>query len=727
MSQTSRIYRSNELLPKSIWSQDISLPPDPQDWEELDPHDLHSPHLYVNRELSWLEFNQRVLDQAYDPRHPLLERLKFLAIVSTNLDEFVMIRVATLLKKLRGDAPSRSPDGLSTEQQLWAVRKRVEQMQRDKQLCWEKELRKELIPHHILFLDPQDYSEAVRQHLETYFWREIYPVLTPLAFDPGHPFPFISSLSLNLAVVVTYNEELNFARVKIPTQLPRFVRLPASLTDNPNGVTFAFLEDIVKQNLHYLFPNIPIEECYLFRIIRDTDLVIQEDEADDLLETVDAGLRQIRYGSVTLLQVEQAMPQMLLDMLAENCGATSGIITRTSHRMNYADWMSLINLPFPDLRDPSFSPPVLFHSEHSESIFERIRVQDYLVHHPFEAFTSVENFLDAAVKDPKVIGIKMTLYRVGSNSRVVQKLIEAAQNDKQIAVLVELKARFDEKNNIVWAKKLESVGAHVVYGLLNLKTHCKLCMVIRQEPDGVRRYVHIGTGNYNPASSKIYTDLGLFTSNEKIAQDASDVFNLLTGYSRKHDYHHLLVAPVTLRKQLSQMLEREAEHAKAGRPAQIILKVNSIADPEIIRALYRTSQAGVKIDLIVRGVCCLRPGIPNISETIRVRSIVGRFLEHSRIFYFRNGGDEQIYIGSADLMERNLDRRIEVLTPVLQENLRKHLRESVLDTLLADNQQSFDLHTSGAYRRIDLPEPHPVNNAQLQLLERYAHRDHIDL
>ncbi len=682
---------------------------------------LEEPQFYINRELSWLEFNQRVLEQAHDPRHPLLERVKFLAIAATNLDEFHMVRVATILRKIKGNNATPTPDGLSPQAQYDAIQSRVVRMMQDFCSTWDT-LRLELASQEVSFMELEEFTPEIQGRLRQIFLKDILPVLTPLAFDPGHPFPHISNLSFNFAVVVNFNGQSRFARVKIPDTLPRFFQIPEEMSGRP-GMTFAFLEDVIESNLQELFPGTQIEEAFVFHVTRDTDLVIQEDEADDLLETVDQGLKQIRYGNVSRLHVEAKMPPKILDVLAENFEVHDPLIVRTENRLNFSDWMELLRLPLPALKDPPFAAPVLFDAQQLDTLFERIRFQDLLTHQPYESFVPVEAFIYAASRDPNVVAIKMTLYRVGANSPLVERLIEAAEAGKQVAVLVELKARFDERNNIAWARRLEAVGVHVVYGVLNLKTHCKLCLAVRQEHDGVRRYMHIGTGNYNPSTARIYTDLGLFTANEEIAQDVSHVFNYLTGYSNKREFNHLLVAPVNLRSGLESLIQREAEHARSGKPARLTFKVNSIADPRIIRVLYEASQAGVQIDLIVRGVCCLRPGVPEISENIRVHSIVGRFLEHSRIYSFENAGSPEVYIGSADLMERNLDRRVEVLTPVLAPSLRDHLREVVLKACLEDTECTFILQRDGSYRRLT-PEEVPASSCvHTHLLEWYARRE----
>ena len=704
----------------------------------LDPSDLKHPALYINRDLSWLEFNQRVLDQARDASHPLLERVKFLAIVGTNLDEFFMIRVSRTQKKLRAGFDDVGPDGYNTAQQLELMWSRALRMLDDQAACWE-DLRTLLAVEGVRFFERDEWTPGMRAYLAEYFNQEVYPVVTPLAFDPGHPFPLISNLSKNVAVVVLHGGRTEFARVKVPDVLPRFIQIPDRLTAE-RTLGFAFLEDVLLENIRSLFPETEVQAAHLFRVVRDTDLEIEQDEADDLLETVDRSLRERRRGALSLLQVDAGMPARVLNILAENfelgedlierggqragCGevdagaparvlntlaatpedveAGSDVILRTGHRMGFGDWMQLTRIHRPELKYPAHIPRSLWRAdENPEVIFDRIKDRDQIVHHPFESFGSVEAFLRAAVKDPHVVAVKMTLYRIGPNSPLVDLLIEAAEAGKLVAVLVELKARFDERNNILWAKQLESHGIHVVYGFAAIKTHGKLCLVVRQEPGGMCRYVHIGTGNYNPGTAKVYTDLGLFTADPDIVADASDVFNYLTGYSNQKQFRRLLMAPVQLRTKLAELIQREAKHARAGRPAALVFKVNALTDEQMIRVLYRASQAGVSIDVVVRGTCCLRPGVPGVSEHIRVRSIVGRFLEHSRLYWFNNGGDEELYIGSADLMERNLDRRVETLTPVRDRALLRELRDVVLDAYLRDTARAYRLDPSGHYEGPD--------------------------
>ena len=679
---------------------------------------LTDPSLYLNRELSWLEFNRRVLAQAKDASHPLLERVKFLAIVGSNLDEFFMIRVASLLRKQRTNTEDVSTDGMTTGEQILQVRKQAAEMLAQQAACWNKELRPQLAEHHVQFLDPAEFTPAITQYLEGYFTREIWPVLTPLAFDPGHPFPYISNLSLNLAVVVKHGGRTKFARVKLPDVLPRFIQLPDRLGAS-HTTSLVFLEDVVRANLPRLFPGTTVKGAYLFRVVRDADLVIQEDEADDLLESIDQGLRQRRHGALSLLVVESGVPKRVLDILIENFEIEDENVVRTKERLGLSDWMQLSRLHRPELKYPPFQPAPIWAAADPEAIFDELRQRDRMVHHPFQSFGAVESFLRAAIDDPLVIGIKMTLYRIGANSPLIDLLLTAADAGKQVAVLVELKARFDERNNIQWAQRLEAAGIHVVYGLLNLKTHCKLCLIIRKEAAGIRRYAHLGTGNYNAVTARLYTDLGLFTSRDAIVEDASDMFNYLTGYSNQHQFRELLVAPISLRSGLAQLIEREIAHAEAGKPTGITIKVNAVTDAELVRLLYRASQAGVRVDLIVRGVCVLRPGVPGVSDHITVRSIVGRFLEHSRLFWFANAGTPQIYIGSADIMERNLDRRVEVLCPVVDPVMASHLHDVVLAAYLRDTARSRMLTADGRY--IAPPEADaPGINAQDLLLEWHA-------
>ena len=638
--------------------------------------DLRDPSLYFDRELGWLAFNERVLEQAR-AGHPLLERVKFFGIAANNLDEFFMVRL--------DKAESRARD-------------RATLMLQDLSQFWEETLRPQLAEERIHIIDAADYTDDDREYLGRHFNVDVCPVLTPLAFDPGHPFPLVSNRSKNLAVVVEHKGRTKFARVKVPDLLPRFVALPRD-----EGVRrYAMLEDVIRENLGQLFPGVGIRTAHMFRVVRDMEVAVThpQDTAETILEVVDRGLREQQRGPVSLLEVEHGMPSRVLDLLVENFEAGRDVIVRTRGRMGLADWMSLANIPRPDLKDRPMKPAKIWRKGTPE-IFDEIRYRDQLVHHPFDSFQSVESFVDAAVDDPRVVAIKMTLYRIGANSPVVDRLIKAAERGKQVAVLVELKARFDERSNIEWAKRLEDAGVHVVYGVEKLKTHCKICLVVRQEDDEIRRYAHIGTGNYNRTTAKIYTDIGIFTARPAIVADVSELFNYLTGYSNQTDYRELLIAPVALRRRFGKLVAREMGHARRGQPAHIIIKSNALTDGGIVRLLYRASQAGVKIDLIIRGVCVLRPRMPGISENITVRSIVGRFLEHSRIWYFENDGKPQVYIGSADLMERNLNKRVEAVCPVLDTELAQFMRHVILEAYLRDNVRARVLQPDGGYAPVE--------------------------
>jgi polyphosphate kinase len=671
---------------------------------------LSDPQYYFNRELSWLEFNYRVLHEATDPRTPLLERLKFMSIFSSNLDEFFMVRVAGLKQQVEAKVSKLTPDGRTPSEQLEAISQRLRPMVIEQHQHLEKVLRPQLAREGIYILDYMDLNQEQRTYLQNYFEEQIFPVLTPLAVDPGHPFPHISNLSLNLAVVVKEPEtgkEL-FARVKVPNVLPRFVPLPEELRQWQNGQpaiwTGVPLEQVIAHNLEFLFPGMNIQEYHPFRITRNADLAVEEDEADDLLSAIEQELRKRRLGgSVVRLEIQVTTPDSVRGMLKEEMELQDIDVYEVEGLLGLGNLMSFMELPLPELKDLPWTPmvpPRLRSSsgeEEVEDIFSAIKSGDLLVHHPYQSFSgTVLRFITEAAYDPEVLAIKMTLYRTSGDSPIVNALISAAENGKQVAVLVELKARFDEKNNIVWARKLEQSGVHVVYGLVGLKTHTKVVLVVRREAEGIRRYVHIGTGNYNPKTARIYTDLGLLSCREDLGADLTDLFNYLTGYSRQRSYRKLLVAPVNLRDRMTAMIRREIEHCCQGYSGRIIAKMNALVDPQIIAALYEASNAGVQIDLIVRGICCLRPGIKGVSENIRVISVVGRFLEHSRIYYFHNQGQEEVYIGSADWMPRNLDRRIEAVVPLEDPNIAKELQE-ILGTLLADNRQAWDLQPDGQY------------------------------
>ncbi len=665
------------------------------------PPTLNDPALYLNRELSWLAFNGRVLGEAADPSQPLLERVKFVAITYSNLDEYYMVRVSGLQQQVAAGMTDVSPDGMTSAEQLTVLRAWVGPMLSDAAEVFQSELRPALKSAGIEIADYGQLSKAQQKALKGYFERDVFPVLTPLALGPGHPFPHISNLSLNLAVVVR-DPELGerFARMKIPGVLPRFVSCPGD--GAASAPCFVWLEQVIAANLESLFPGLQVTESYPFRVTRDADLEIQEDDAADLLQTVEQGLRRRQFGDVARLEITRAMPARVRELLIENLLVDPADVYALPGPLGLSDLMQIWKLDRPDLKDPPLLPAVpAALADPGQSILDVIGEHDLLLHHPYDSFGPILDFIKTSVNDPDVLAVKQTLYRVGSNSPIVKSLAAARDDDTQVAVLVELKARFDEENNIEWAKALEDSGVHVVYGLVGLKTHCKVALVVRREQGGaLRRYVHLGTGNYNPITARIYTDLSLFTARPDIAADVSDLFNHLTGYSRQRRYRKLLVAPVNMRERLVQMIAREAEWARRGKPARLIFKTNTLSDIPIIKALYAAAQAGVQIDCIVRGACCLRPGVPGVSENIRVVSIVGRFLEHSRIYYFHNGGRYQIYCGSADLMRRNLDRRVEVLFPLEDTPLKKHVRDDLLEPYLKDTVGAYLLQSDGTYLRL---------------------------
>ncbi len=687
------------------------------------PRDLSDPSLYFNRELSWLEFNRRVLEEAQDERHPLLERVKFLAIFGSNLDEFFMTRVAGLKQQLDAGVVKAPPDGMTPGQQLAAIRKTLKPMLRDVRDLLHEDLLPALSALGVQLHNFSDLNAKQRTSANNYFMDEVFPVLTPLAFDPGRPFPHISNLSLNLAVrVYSPQKGEHFARLKVPNSLPRFVPVPHSGRKLPyKRFHFVWLEQLIIANLHHLFPGLDILEAYPFKVTRNADIEIQEDEASDLLTTIEAGLRRRRFGPVVRLTIDKSMPDHIRDLLVRNLQLDPKDVFEVDGALKLSDFWGLYSIDRYDLKDSPYVPVVpqaLRSLPGPEAIFGAIRQHDILLHHPYDSFLPVIDFLRTAARDPKVVAIKQTLYRVGRDSPIVKALMEARENDKEVAVLVELKARFDEESNIGWARALERVGVHVVYGLLGLKTHSKVTMVIRREHDGLRRYLHLGTGNYNAVTAQLYTDLGLFTTDETLAEDVSHLFNRLTGYSNLTDYKELLVAPVNLRQRMLELIEREIKKHSSSSPGHLIFKMNALVDAEMIRALYRASQAGVKVDLIVRGICCLRPGIPDVSENIRVVSIVGRYLEHTRIFYFNNGGNPEIYMGSADLMPRNLNGRVETVFPVKDESLREIIHDEILQTILADNVQARLLLPDGSYKRLSPKKGEPPLDSQLELMRR---------
>lgn len=683
------------------------------------PGELDDPKLFINRELSLLEFQARVLEEAEDETIPLLERVKFLSIVGSNLDEFFMVRVSGLRKLVESRVFSQSDDGLTPIEQLAAVRKAALVIMSRAQACWSQQLKPALRKEGIVILDYDELNDKQKSSVAEYFEQVIYPVVTPLALDPGHPFPHISNLSLNLAVIIhDPNGKEHFARVKVPNSiLPRFVRLKRSSGSTrrdgtlPHNHYFVWLEQVIAAHIQSFFPGMKVVETHPFRVTRDSDFEIQELEAEDLLETMEQSIRQRRFGSVVRLTINENMPQHIRDLLLENLELDPLDIYPVQSIVGMSDLMNLYSLERMDLKEipfkPSISPALKENAGERLDIFNAIRKGDILLHHPYDSFTPVVDFLKIAARDPDVLAIKQTLYRVGRRPPVVEALLEAVQNGKQVAVLLELKARFDEESNISWARMLEKEGVHVIYGLLGLKTHSKICLVVRKEGDGIRRYMHLSTGNYNAITATLYEDIGMFTCDEEIGADATDLFNYLTGYSRKEKYRKLLVAPVNIRQRLEGLIDREIAYAAKGEKANLIFKVNHLVDKGMIKRLYTASQAGVKVDLLVRGVCCLRPGIKGVSDNITVTSIVGRFLEHSRIYYFRNHGDEEIFLGSADLMPRNIDRRVEVLFPVQEHKLINQIRDQILAVYLKDNVKARRMQPDGSYVRI-----HPEKNEE---------------
>ncbi|MCX6078492.1 MAG: polyphosphate kinase 1 [Chloroflexi bacterium] len=691
------------------------------------PGNFSDSSLYINRELSLLEFQRRVLEEAYDEDNPLLERLKFLAIFGSNIDEFFMVRVSGIRKQVEAHIMDVSVDGLTPPEVLAAIRKVVQELYESALNCLNRKILPKLDKAGIHVYDYEKLSKAQQDRINESFREVIYPVLTPLAFDPGHPFPHISNLSLNFAIVIRDPKgREKFARLKVPDTLPRLLpvkRSSGSVRKDgtiPHHHYFVWLEQVIAQNLASLFPGMEVVAAYPFRIIRDADIEIQELEADDLLESMQLSIRRRKFGSVVQVAIYENMPQEIRNLLVENLEIRNSELYSLSSPLGMSSFWQLYNqVDRHDLKAAPYKPRVphaLKNVAQSGDIFDAIRQGNILLHHPYDSFSAVIDFLNAAARDPQVLAIKQTLYRVGQNSPVVDALLEASERGKQVAVLVELKARFDEESNIGWARMLEQAGVHVVYGLVGLKTHSKIAMAVRQEGDGIRRYIHLATGNYNLNTSRIYEDIGVFTCDEAIGADTSDLFNYLTGYSTKQDYRKLLVAPVNLRQRLEVLIRREMEHAVAGRKARLIIKVNSIVDPGMISLLYEASQAGVQVDLLVRGMCCLKVGIKGVSERITVTSIVGRYLEHSRLYYFLNDGKHEIYLGSADLMQRNLDHRVEVVFPLEAPEHVRYLLDDVLEKYMHDNLRARTMQANGKYKRLKSGAEHDRVDVQEWLM-----------
>ncbi len=678
--------------------------------------DFSNPKYYENRELSWLKFNGRVLNEARDKKIPLLERLKFISITSSNLDEFFMVRVASLRDMVHADYRKCDIAGMTPKEQLAAINTHTRELVNLQYQTYNRSLVPLMHQNHIFVLDAYEkLNEEQAAFVDRYFEENVYPVLTPMAVDASRPFPLIRNKTLNIAALLSRKREsgsvgklpgkkdgkkiaYEFATVQVPGGLPRLVQVPS---EDGVGVTFILLEQIIEKNIQKLFLNYDIICAYPYRVMRNADLTIDEDEAEDLLKEIQKQLKMRQWGEVIRLEVETDIDKRLLRILKSELGVAEEDIFEIAGPIDFTFLMKMYGLEgYHHLRYEPYRPQRVPQIEPGTNIFEEIKKGDILLHHPYQTFEPVVDFIRQASKDPDVLAIKQTLYRVSGNSPIIASLAQAAENGKQVSVLVELKARFDEENNIVWAKKLEQAGCHVIYGLVGLKTHSKIALVVRREEEGICRYVHLGTGNYNDSTAKLYTDCGIFTCNEAIGEDATAVFNMLSGYSEPLSWNRLAVAPLWLRSRFMSLIERETRHARAGKPAKIVAKMNSLCDEGIIAALYEASAAGVSIQLIVRGICCLRVGIPGISENIMVRSIVGNFLEHSRIFYFANDGQEELYMGSADWMPRNLDRRVEIMFPVLEERIKEQVKH-ILETELADNTKAHVLRADSKYEKVD--------------------------
>src|SRR5262245_27650068 len=682
---------------------------------------LDDPSLYFNRELSWLEFSRRVLEEAKDPSVPLLERIKFLAIFESNLDEFFMVRVGGLQQKVKlGIAYGSVADLMPARTILEEIGGRVGQLTTAAYRCLYDELLPGLVREGVVLRGVESLTEADRKHLGDVFRNQVFPVLTPLAIDPGHPFPHLLNKSLNLAVILRRPgdaEEL-FAVVQAPSVLPRFVSLPADPSNGGPRHLFTTLETVIRLHLPELFPGMELQSDAVFRVTRNSDFEIDDEDVEDLLKAIEEEVRKRRRGAAVRLQLEADAPEELEAFLTAALDLDPTDVYRVPGPLDLTGLFQIHGLPgYPNLRDPQFTPQQVPEFALAPSPWAAIRSRDVLVHHPYESFGCVVDFIEAAASDDRVLAIKQTLYRTSSDSPVVRALQRAADNGKQVTAVIEIKARLDEERNIVWARELEKAGVHVVFGFIGLKTHCKVALVVRREEDWIRRYVHLGTGNYNPQTARTYTDLGYFTANPDFADDVSALFNYLTGYSELPVWKKLIVAPSRLQDFMIEMIEKEAAFERAGKGGRIMAKLNGILEPAVVKAIYRASQAGVKIELICRGICALRPGIPGISENVRVVSVVDRFLEHSRIFYFGNGGDPQVYIGSADWMDRNLSRRVEVVFPIEPPDLKQRLITEILATNLADNVKASELQADGTYKRLSVRDGEPEVRSQQRFLE----------
>jgi polyphosphate kinase len=689
---------------------------------------------YLNRELSWLEFNARVLEEAADPTNPLLERLKFAAIFSSNLDEFFEVRVAGLQQQLYAgiEPQDYGADGIGPVEQLARIGTRVHALVAEQHRLLDTEIMPGLAAAGIQRVALDSLEPAEREYLDKLFAREIYPVLTPLAIDPGHPFPHVHNKSLNIVLLVENADsgQQLYGVVQVPALLDRVVALPGGRAGgggSPERLRYVLLEEIIAAHLGDLFGGFRVHAHTVFRVTRNTDLVINEDEAEDLLQTIEETLRQRMLGDAVRLEILSSGDARFAQMLTGALDLRESDVYRVDGPVDLTALMALHRGEgFRQLRDDALVPRQAPAFASGENPFDVIRGQDVLVHHPYESFGAVVDFIDRAADDPLVLAIKQTLYRTSGASPIISALARAAQNGKQVTALVELKARFDEENNIVWARELEQAGVHVVYGIVGLKTHCKAALVVRREKAGLRRYVHLSTGNYNPMTARTYTDLGLFTANADFGEDVSEMFNLLTGYSQRRRWRKLVVAPVELRERVIELIERERRHAEAGHPGRIIVKMNALVEVSVIDALYRASQAGVNIDLVIRGICCLRAGLPGVSERIRVTSIVDRFLEHSRVFYFSNAGNPDVFLASADWMPRNFFRRIEVMFPVEDAQLRARICDRILPTILGDNVKARVQNPDGSYRRVTAAEGETTIRSQTVLHSLARGSAHVD-
>jgi polyphosphate kinase len=656
----------------------------------------------LNRDLCQLEFFRRVLEEATDKSTPALEKLKFLSVFASNLDEFFMVRISGIKEMLPIEDIGPMPGELTPTEQLAVIRKRVVPLVEEQTRCFRDEVLPELAANGVVIAPYKSLSKEERQSLSRYFMKNIFLILTPQAVDPARPFPYISNLSLNIGLTVESNpedtlagfpvgNEARFVRIKVPPVVPRLIPV------KQGELKFALVEEVIEANIHSLFPSMNLSKGHLFRVTRDADVEIRDDKAADLLALIKESLRERRFGLPVRLEVASSMPGEMVEYLTNSLHIEPDDVYKIDGLLDVPDFMELYGLDKPELKDKPLKAVVPAALRKTETVFDAIKKHDVLLHHPYTSFTTIVDFIQSAAHDPDVVAIKMCLYRTGPKSPIPQALIEASEQGKQVTAVVEIKARFDEENNIEWAKRLAESGVHVVYGHVGLKTHSKVTLIVRREEHGLQTYTHIATGNYNPTTSRIYTDLGLLTSDSMIGDDATDVFNFLTGFSIQKDFGRLMVAPLNLRKRFMALIRRETAHAREGRPAHIMAKINRLTDLNIIEALYEASQAGVKIDLIVRGACMIRPNEPGLSQTVHVRSVVGRFLEHSRIFYFANGGEEQVYIGSADWMARNLDRRVEVVVPVLDEQLKHYLKDTVLAAYLRDNVKARVMNSDGTY------------------------------